>query len=75
MPVPVKPLIDQAAESGLLIGYDLKPFIADDEHWLLVAVTETKTEEDLDRFVAFFKAHLQGSSASKEQQTSAEAAK
>jgi len=75
LPVPVKPLIDQAAESGLLIGYDLKPFIADDEHWLLVAVTETKTEEDLDRFVAFFKAHLQGSSASKEQQTSAEAAK
>lgn len=75
LPVPVQPLIDQAAQSGLLIGFDLKPFIADDEHWLLVAVTETKKEEDLDRFVTFFKDNLQKKAANKEKQASTEAEK
>jgi glycine dehydrogenase subunit 1 len=49
---PVAPLLEALAESDILGGFDLTPFAGTDA--LLVCATETKTQADIDTYVAAF---------------------
>ncbi len=49
---PVAPLLDALAERDILGGYDLSTFAG--EHALLICVTETKTQSDIDACIAAF---------------------
>jgi glycine dehydrogenase subunit 1 len=52
LPISAKQVIDQAAKEKILIGLELKAFLPNEnDNLLLVAVTETKTEDELECFV------------------------
>lgn len=52
LPVAAAAVIERLAEQNIVAGYDLSRDLDDAENLLLVCVTETKTEADLDHFVA-----------------------
>jgi len=49
---PVAPVLEALAEKDILGGYDLSPSFPDLGNALLVCATETKTDEDIDRYVS-----------------------
>ena len=49
---PVAPVLDALAESDILGGYDLSAAMPELENALLVCATETKTDADIDAYVA-----------------------
>jgi len=51
-PVPAGEIVDKAIESGILAGIDIQRFIAE-RKGLLIAVTEKRTKEEMDKFVEF----------------------
>jgi len=55
-PVPAAAVIDRMADEGYLAGIALAGAVhrADDGHGLLVAVTERRTKDEIDGFVAAF---------------------
>ncbi len=55
LPVAAESVIAFMAEHNIQAGVDLKPFYPELAQHLLVCVTETKTESDLDRYVASLK--------------------
>lgn len=52
LPVPAKQVIKKLAKKGLAAGYDLGQVYPDMKNCLLVCVTETKTEADLQKYAA-----------------------
>ncbi|MFC0080899.1 aminomethyl-transferring glycine dehydrogenase subunit GcvPA [Aciditerrimonas ferrireducens] len=52
LPVPAELAIERLADEGFLGGVALDPELAPDGHGLLVAVTERRTREEIDRFAA-----------------------
>lgn len=58
LPRPVRPVLDAMAQQGVLGGYALGDDYRDLGDLLLVCVTETKTEADLDRYAEVMKAAL-----------------
>ena len=70
LPVPAAALIEQMMAQGILAGLNLADFIGatqtDAANGLLVAVTEKRTEAELDQYVAAFIqaiSHIQGAGA------------
>ncbi len=58
LPAPAAPVVDRLAGEGILAGVPLSRLLPDDprvERLLMVAVTETATEEDMDRLAAALK--------------------
>jgi glycine dehydrogenase subunit 1 len=52
LPVPAELAVERLADEGFLGGVALDPELAPDGHGLLVAVTERRTREEIDRFAA-----------------------
>ena len=70
LPVPAAALIEQMMAQGILAGLNLADFVGasqtDAANGLLVAVTEKRTEVELDQYVAAFSraiSHIQGAGA------------
>ena len=70
LPVPAAALIEQMMAQGILAGLNLADFVGatqtDAAYGLLVAVTEKRTEDEIDRYVAAFSqaiSHIQGAGA------------
>ncbi|HCG69194.1 MAG TPA: aminomethyl-transferring glycine dehydrogenase subunit GcvPA [Gammaproteobacteria bacterium] len=70
VPVPAAALIEQMMAQGILAGLNLADFVGatqtDAANGLLVAVTEKRTEVELDQYVAAFSraiSHIQGAGA------------
>ncbi|MBR4508075.1 MAG: aminomethyl-transferring glycine dehydrogenase subunit GcvPA [Elusimicrobiaceae bacterium] len=51
-PIPAKQVISKLAKKGILAGYDLGQVDKDLKNCLLICVTETKTEADIEKFVS-----------------------
>ena len=51
-PVPAKQVISKLAKQGILAGYDLGQIDKSLKNSLLVCVTETKTQADIENFVS-----------------------
>lgn len=60
LPIPVEQLIQACAKLGIQAGFSLKEFYPELGNALLVCVTETKTEEDLSKFVSTLKTVIKG---------------
>jgi hypothetical protein len=59
LPIPAKTLIRQMANrSQILPGIDLGQYFPEEEHTLLVAVTEINSVESLSRYIEAFKTAL-----------------
>ena len=70
LPVPAAALLEQMMAQGILAGLNLADFVGatqtDAANGLLVAVTEKRTEAELDQYVAAFSqaiSHIQGAGA------------
>lgn len=70
LPVPASALIEQMMAQGILAGLNLADFVGAEQtnaaNGLLVAVTEKRTEAELDQYVAAFGqaiSHIQGADA------------
>ncbi|MFK7958022.1 MAG: aminomethyl-transferring glycine dehydrogenase subunit GcvPA [Lysobacterales bacterium] len=59
LPVPAAEVIESLAEQRIVPGFDLSSLGAGQDNDLLVCVTETKTEDDIDRFVSAMESVLQ----------------
>ncbi len=62
-PIPARELIEAGVKEGFLPGVDLSVFNPEARNWLLVAVTEKRTRDELDAYVNFlrnFAAHQAG---------------
>ena len=55
---PAAPVLQKMADSGVLGGYALGEKYPGMENYVLVCATETKTEEDLDRYIKTLQASL-----------------
>ena len=55
---PAEEVLDRMAESGVLGGYALSRDYADMDDAILICATETKTPEDLERYVAVLRDSL-----------------
>jgi glycine dehydrogenase subunit 1 len=51
-PVPASRVVERGIERGVLPGIDLGRFRSEWSRWLLVAVTELRTAEEIDRWAA-----------------------
>jgi len=49
-PVPAAQIVDTLLDSGILAGIDLGQFYPEMKDYLLIAVTEKRTKEEIDRF-------------------------
>lgn len=54
-PVPAKEIIHKALDKGIYAGIGLGRYFPEREDQLLIAVTEKRTKEEMDRFVEFLK--------------------
>ena len=61
LPIPAGQLIDQLAQQRVVAGVDLSDEFPQMENALLVCVTETKTDADLDRFAGMIERTLASS--------------
>lgn len=52
-PIPAKEIIQKAVDQAIYAGIDLGTFFSERKNQLLIAVTEKRTKEELDRFVEF----------------------
>lgn len=59
LPVPASKLIASMAQSGIAAGFDVASVAPEWSNTLLVATTETKTDEDLDQYVQVLAQSLQ----------------
>ena len=62
LPIPVDSALQQLADAGILGGYALEQDFPQLQNGLLVCVTETKTEQDLDRFARTLKQIIEAQS-------------
>lgn len=60
LPVAAAPVLARMAEQGVLGGLALAPYFPDRDKQILVCVTETKTDADLQRYVAVLNQALAG---------------
>ncbi|MDT8364640.1 MAG: aminomethyl-transferring glycine dehydrogenase subunit GcvPA [Nitrosomonas sp.] len=58
LPKPVSSVLDNLRAQGLLAGYALEDGYSELENCLMVCATETKTADDLDRYIALFRQSL-----------------
>ena len=61
--LPIEQVLEAFKEEGILAGIDLGKFFPDRKGELLIAVTETKSREKLDRYVVVAKKVLEGAAA------------
>ena len=52
-PLPAKEIIQKAVENSIYAGIDLGTYFPERKNQLLIAVTEKRTKEELDKFVEF----------------------
>ncbi|MCF7832796.1 MAG: aminomethyl-transferring glycine dehydrogenase subunit GcvPA [Candidatus Marinimicrobia bacterium] len=52
-PIPAKEIIQKAVDQAIYAGIDLGVYFPERKNHLLIAVTEKRTKEDLDKFVKF----------------------
>ena len=52
-PIPAKEIIQKAVDQAIYAGIDLGTFFSERKNQLLIAVTEKRTKEEMDRFVEF----------------------
>ncbi|MGI9323321.1 MAG: hypothetical protein ACR2PJ_07050, partial [Pseudomonadales bacterium] len=62
LPQPASEVLQRMAAEGILGGLDLGAYWPDLDHCLLVNVTETKTQADIDRYVSALTDALRGKS-------------
>jgi glycine dehydrogenase subunit 1 len=64
-PVPAAKVLERGRKEGLVMGYDLGRDDPARDHELLVAVTERRSREDIDRFVRVLGAFARGATRGK----------